>query len=227
MLLQEVFDINIIIMVRSFLIKQRDRYFQTLRRRYSTALKELLPQNPSIISNNCLGGFIYQDLNLPYLSPTAGLYFFFPDYIEFLKDIDNNIRRDITFVETSKYSLGNERISKAKHKYPIGLLGGEFEIHFLHYKNLQEAELKWKRRAERFNINNLVVLGTELDGCKIGDIKEFEALPFEKKVFLTKRNDENLQSVKVVKGFSANDKLGDPYRSGHILYKNVIEKLQE
>lgn len=213
-------------MIREFLSTQKGKYLKNLRSKYSEDLRSVLPKNPSIISNNCLGGFISQDLDLPYLSPIAGLYFFFPDYIEFLSDLEANITSDITFVKESKYLLGNQRIAQAKHTYPVGLLNGKFEIHFLHYKNAKEAEIKWSRRLDRFDINNLVVLGTELDLCTKKDIKAFDELPFERKVFLTREVHE-LKSVKFVKEFAANPKIGDPYRYGHLLYRNLIEKLTE
>ena len=41
----------------------------------------------TIISNNCWAGRVYQYLDMPYLTPTAGLYFFAPDYIKFVSDL--------------------------------------------------------------------------------------------------------------------------------------------
>ena len=42
----------------------------------------------SIISNNCWGGHVYRRYNIPYLSPTVGLYFYAEEYITFLQNID-------------------------------------------------------------------------------------------------------------------------------------------
>ena len=39
----------------------------------------------------------------------------------------------IEFVEHSKYPVGDERRAAWSHWYPIGLLNGKVEIHFLHY----------------------------------------------------------------------------------------------
>lgn len=38
----------------------------------------------TVISNNCWAGSVYRYFGLPYLSPTAGLYFFASDYIKFI-----------------------------------------------------------------------------------------------------------------------------------------------
>lgn len=213
-------------MIKSYLKSLQDKYFKSLRSKYSRDLKEYLPEMPCIISNNCLAGFIYQDIGLQYSSPTIGLYFFFPDYILFLSDLEKYLYSELTFVKYSKYELGNERYSKAQHKYPIGLLDNQLEIHFLHYKSEQEAEKNWKRRLERVDLNNLVVLGTQLDLCTESDITDFDRLPFENKYFLTRSN-LDLRSVQFVKEFANNPKIGDPYRNGHLLYENLIKKLKE
>ncbi|GEO06002.1 hypothetical protein AAE02nite_36660 [Adhaeribacter aerolatus] len=157
---------------------------------------------------------------MPYLSPTAGLYFFFPDYINFLSDLKGNLEAKLRFVTESKYSLGNERYNKAKKSYPIALLNDEHEIHFLHYANQYEAESKWHKRAERVDFDKLVVVGTELDQCTEKDIRDFDRMNFERKFFFT-RKDYNLPSTIYIKDFEHNVKIGDPYRSGHILYKSL------
>ena len=52
---------------------------------YVNKLKRIIDSNTTVISNNCFAGRIYNDLGLPYNSPTVGLYFFYPDYIVFLQ----------------------------------------------------------------------------------------------------------------------------------------------
>lgn len=37
--------------------------------------QQLQNQTPCIISSNCIGGIIYHDLQLPFLSPTINLFF--------------------------------------------------------------------------------------------------------------------------------------------------------
>lgn len=57
-----------------------------MRKPYFPTLRSIFDENTSIICNNCFGGRISQDLGYPYNSPTVGLYFFYPDYIRFLKN---------------------------------------------------------------------------------------------------------------------------------------------
>jgi uncharacterized protein (DUF1919 family) len=213
-----------ILEVKKFLSAQRGRYFKHLRDNQIEPLKTYFSDSPTIISNNCLAGFFYQDLNLPYLSPTAGLYFFFPDYIHFLKDLKGNLQARLRFVKESKYPLGNERYRKAKMNYPIALLNDSFEIHFLHYATQHEAESKWYKRAERAKLDNLVVFGTQLDLCTEDDIRAFDQFDFERKFFFT-RKELALPSTIYIKEFENDIKIGDPYKSGHILYKKLADKI--
>lgn len=205
---------------------QRDSYYKRKRNQYIEGLNSFISEDTTIISNNCLAGFIYQDLNLAYTSPTAGLYFFFPDYIDFLSDLKSNLQLPLIFVESSKYPIGNERLRTSKHSYPVALLGGKFEIHFLHYETVEEAKSKWERRVARVNFNNLLILGTELDLCTDEDIFAFDNLPFQNKYFLTKKSFSMLKSAICVEKFSDNPSIGDPLRNGHILYKHLLTKLE-
>ena len=50
--------------------------------------KKLNRADFTVISNNCWAGSVYRYFGLPYLSPTAGLYFFASDYIKFVQICD-------------------------------------------------------------------------------------------------------------------------------------------
>lgn len=210
--------------IKRFLSAQRGRYLKSLRKKQIEPLRNYFSPTTSIISNNCTAGFLYQDLDLPYLSPTAGLYFFFPDYTHFLSDLKGNLAARLKFVTQSKYPLGNGRYQKHKPTYPVALLNGELEIHFLHYSSQQEAETKWYKRAEQVNFDDLVVIGTQLDLCTEADIRAFENFDFQKKFFFTRKN-YHLPSEIFIREFEHNTGSGDPYKSGHILYKNLARKI--
>ena len=80
-------------------------------------------------------------------------------------------------------------------KYPIGLID-DIEIHFLHYKDEEEARNKWNRRIERMNWDNLFI---KFDGSKDFATEEhlniFEHLPFKNKVCFVKEKKNNYSSV--------------------------------
>ena len=52
---------------------------------YPDKYESVKKNTPTIFSNNCWGGMIYESYNLPKNSPTVGLFFFADDYIFFLE----------------------------------------------------------------------------------------------------------------------------------------------
>jgi uncharacterized protein (DUF1919 family) len=210
---------------RSYLSDLKRKYLLYRRSRYFNKIESLIKSKPSIISNNCFAGRIYQDLDLEYNSPTAGLYIFYPDYIKFLSNLEENLNSEIVFVKESKYDLGNERIAKAKHKYPVGILNKDIEIHFLHYENEAEAYEKWARRSKRVDLNNLVVFGAEMDLCSVDDVKAFSNLDFNHKYFFS-ANKYDLKNVYQIEMFEKQGFIGDPYRYGHVLYKALASNIK-
>ena len=140
----------------------------------------------TVISNNCWAGRLYQYLDMPYLSPTAGLYFFAPDYIKFVSDLRRYLDTPLRFIkpEESKYF---EKIKERNQTdKPIGILN-DVEIVFLHYKTKEEAEEKWNRRKGRVNFNHIILKFSRMDLCTEKEIEAFDALGFENKFVLNNR----------------------------------------
>lgn len=195
------------------------------RRRYIPTIKDLIDDDTSIISSNCFAGRIMQDKRMKYNTPTLGLYFMYPDYIEFLQHLKHYLTESkIEFVEHSKYALGDERRAKWKHWYPIGLLDGKVEIHFLHYFTEEEAATKWYRRAGRVNFDKLLVIGMDQNRCTEADIKAFDHLPFKQKLFFSSK-DVKGQSIIYLREFTDKGQVGDPYRKADVFYKHLINYL--
>lgn len=205
---------------------QRAVRLHAVRSQYFPALRQLVGDKTSVITTNCFAGLIMQDLQLPYNSPTLGLYFMYPDYIEFLQHLEYYLKEaKLEFVAESRCPLANERRARVKEWYPIGLLGGKVEIQFLHYHTEEEAAEKWYRRAQRVNMDDLIVIGMEQNLCTVKDIEDFEKLPFQRKVMFSSHHLPQLQSNVFVKEFEGQGQVGDPYREGHIFYQYLIEKL--
>lgn len=167
-----------------------------------------------------------QDIGMQYNTPTLGLYFWASDYIEFLKHLEFYLKEaKIEFVEHSKYPLGDERRAKWKHRYPIGLLDGKVEIHFLHYHTEQEAAEKWYRRASRVHFDNLFIIGMEQNLCSETEIREFDQLPFKKKIFFSSKEIDGLKSNVFMSEFANKGEVGDPYKKGHVFYRYLVKRM--
>lgn len=76
--------------------KVKQLWLHSLRSPYTNQLKKHITSDATIISNNCFGGRVPQDLGYQYNSPTAGLFFCYPDYIIFLKNLKTLINQPIT-----------------------------------------------------------------------------------------------------------------------------------
>ena len=147
--------------------------------------KRLVNQDFTIISNNCWGGQVYQDLGIEYKTPFAGLFIFAPDYIKLLSNFEFFMNSPLEFSKTSKY------VKNAN--YPVGLLNGEVEIHFLHYEDEVEALSKWNRRTERINWGNLFFKFCDRDLCTKDLLIEFDRLPLKNKVCFTAQKHSDLK----------------------------------
>lgn len=202
-----------------------DAYCWIRRKPYISKICQLVDVDTSIITSNCFAGRIMQDLGMKYNTPTLGLYFMYPDYIEFLTHLEYYLTEaKIQFVEHSKYPLGDERRTEwtqKKHWYPIGLLDGKVEVHFLHYHSEEEAATKWYRRAKRVNFDNLLVIGMDQNLCAEKDILAFEELPFQKKVFFSSKPVKG-KCILFMKEFAEKGQVGDPYRKAHLFYEYLI-----
>lgn len=148
---------------------------------------KLLNKDFTIISNNCWGGFVYQEYNLPYNTPTIGLLFFADDYIRFVSNLKHYIDVPLSFikVEESKHYKRLVKTDACRYMpYPIGKID-DVEIVFLHYKSEQEAKEKWDRRKSRINWNNLLIKFNDQNDCTEEDIAKFNQLDYKNKICFT------------------------------------------
>lgn len=137
----------------------------------------------TIISNNCWAGRVYQYLDMPYLSPTAGLYFFAPDYIKFISNLKRYLDTPLRFIKPEESKYFEELKSRNQTDKPIGILD-DVEIVFLHYKSQEEALEKWNRRKERVNFDNIILKFSWMNLCDDDNLEEFDLLPFKNKIII-------------------------------------------
>lgn len=201
----------------------KEKRFAKMRAPYIEDLRKIIDKDTTIISSNCFAGRILQDMNAMYNTPTLGLYFWYPDYVEFLQNLKYYLTEaTLEFVDHSKYPLGNERRKNWKHWYPIGLLDGKIEIQFLHYHTENEAREKWNRRKNRINWDNLIIIGSEQNLCTPKDIIAFNNLPYKKKIFFSTKAYPDLDCVCCLEEFSGDQEVGNPFSHGDIYYREMI-----
>lgn len=165
--------------------------------------RKLVRTGFTIISNNCWGGHVYRYYNLPYDSPTVGLYIYTADYLKFVSNLEKYISTDLHFIDYTESKYEDDIVRNNQQNVPIGRLD-DVEIMFLHYKTREEAAEKWNRRKQRIHRDNLYFKMSEQNLCSEEYLKKFDALPTDKKfVFVTK--DYGLKSQIIFKDFEGQE----------------------
>ena len=132
------------------------------------AQKAFTNRDVTIISQNCIGGVVSHDMNMPFRSPTINMFFPAKDFVRFVSRLEHYLNMELLLSWTEEY--------------PVGKLD-DVELHFVHYSNCQEAKAAWERRKNRVNLRNVVVLSTDRDGFDDGVFTKWKALPYPKLLF--------------------------------------------
>lgn len=151
-----------------------------------------------IIANNCWGAEFYKRLDIGYNTPFVGLFLYGEDYLTLLESFDIYMASSLKFISISKW------FSEIP-SYPIGLLN-DIEIHFLHYKDNEEALEKWNRRVKRMNMvtdkNNYFFKICDNAMTDQTLILRFHQLPFKNKISFSVENlliKEHIYILKTIK----------------------------
>lgn len=142
----------------------------------------------TIICNNCWGGYVYRRYDLPYLSPTIGLYFFADDFIKLCYDLKNYMQKKLIFINSKDSKWYSELRKKNNLHVPIARLG-DIEVIFLHYSSEEEARIKWERRVKRINYDNLIFKFSKMNECTNKDLQKFDELLCNKKICFIPKNE--------------------------------------
>lgn len=151
------------------LLKIVDWIQRRVKARYLRLFKDKLEvKDFTVISNNCWGGILYKDLNLPYGTPFVNMFMFADCYIKLVKNLDSYLASELHISDVSRYFTGPSF-------YPIGHLN-DIEIHFIHYTFKDSVVEFWNRRIKRINREKIFFVLSERDGCKPHHVREFQSL---------------------------------------------------
>lgn len=162
----------------------------------------------TIISNNCWGAHVYRYFNLPYQSPTIGMYFYGEEYVKFVGDLKRFCNCGIKMIRAEE-SRHYEWLKAQNNTHaPIALLDDEVEIVMLHFHSNEEAIEKWKRRAERVCWNNIIVKFSEQNYTTEEQLRQVDEMDYEKKIILTS-HDYGLKSQVIFKEYEGCPQIPD------------------
>ncbi|MBR3143735.1 DUF1919 domain-containing protein [Candidatus Saccharibacteria bacterium] len=138
----------------------------------------------TIISNNCFGGLTYEYLDLPYNSPTIGLYFFADDYIKFIYNLKHYLDTELRRLDPINSKHYDELVRLKQENSIIGVLD-DVEIVFLHYSSFEEAKEKWERRCQRVNYDNMIIKFNDQNLCTEKELLAFHKFDAKNKICFT------------------------------------------
>lgn len=136
----------------------------------------LVTSKLSILTNNCWGGVVYQQLGLKVRSPLYNMAFDNDEgYIQFLQNAKDILTKERLLFEENGYN------EVSKHVYPIYRLAG-IRLRMLHDCDRDKVERKWYERTSRLNWDNIFVM---MYSNNLKYIEEFSRLPYKKKICFT------------------------------------------
>lgn len=155
-----------------------------------------LRENPiTILSDDCWGGYVYHELDLPFASPLINIYWPSESFYEFMKDPFFYLEQPLRMERE-----GDPR----KNLFPIGWLGDDnrrVELHFVHESDFQKAEGQWNRRKARINRERVFVKfgfdGT--DPRREAYLAAFDQVPYNK--MCTYSGETDVKDVLYIKRF--------------------------
>ena len=195
------------------IVKRIDAYRIPIRERLNPYLggvrcKKLNKRSFTLISNNCWGGHVYRYFNLPYQSPTVGMYFYADEYVRFLSNLRYYCQQSLRFIRPEESRHYKELLAKGNTYCPIGVLGKDVEIVFLHYKTKEEALKKWTRRVERMDWDNIIVKFSEQNGASPEQLRIVDSFPYDRKLIFT-AHDYGLKSQVLFKEYEGCEQIPD------------------
>lgn len=133
--------------------------------------EQLQVRDFTIISQNCIGGIFYHDMEMKFSSPTINLFFKCPDFVKFVQNLE--------------YYMGLELRMSWGEEYPIGYLD-DLTIYFMHYQTCEEAKRKWEERKKRIKWEKIIVFCTDMEDFDDATYGEWEKITYPKILFSAK-----------------------------------------
>lgn len=148
------------------------------------------------------------------------MFFHDLDFFEFIEHFEYYIKQPLIQIKNPKYD-------PLAPDYPVAILKGDnglkdLELHFLHYKNFDEANTKWESRKERIHFDDIFIIWSFVGMGKDENLyARAQNLPFKNKVIFVNHPIDKLKypSFFYIKGFENQTGLGQISK-----YQNLFGK---
>ena len=146
--------------------------------------------NITIISNNCVSGFLYKKYGMRYYSPTIGLQFSQEDFVKLCENFERYMQEELKESE-NKMQANFTKLGGGEINFPVGKLG-DIIIYFQHYKSFEDAKVKWDERKKRIDKNKLFFIFVGYNNTPEEVFEKYDKLPLKYKLLLT--NERRIKS---------------------------------
>ena len=188
--------------------KKVEQYNPLARRRRLKMQSRLTNQDITFLPPNCIGGILFHDLGLKFMSPTVNLMMTQTDFVKFVLNMDNYLKRTFVFFEHPEYDC------------PCAKLG-DITVCFTHYMSEEEAVKKWNDRVKRINRDNLFIFCEERDGITENEIRALADLKAKGIVVFTAKEYDDIPYTLYI------PKYHDDGEVGNILARNYLDDSRE
>ena len=149
--------------------KLRNRMHSRTIQKKTLQIKNLVHATDfTIISQNCIGGVLYHDLGMEFLTPTVNAFIPQPDFVRFVLNLEYYLTQDLEM--------------HWEEEYPVGQIC-DIRIHFMHYTTCKEAKDCWNRRKARIKWDKILILSTDRDGFDDAVYQQWKDIPYPKILF--------------------------------------------
>ncbi|MDB2357676.1 DUF1919 domain-containing protein [Opitutales bacterium] len=177
-------------MIKSML-KKIDRRIN--RWKFKRSIYKLKDTEFCIVSSTCVGSRIYQILNRQYNTPFVGLRIQPACFAKLVANFETYMATELTFAKVSKYP-NHPNSRRSDSPCPIGLLGGDVELQFIHYADEEEATEKWNKRKARMDYKKLYYILVIPDDCDQEIILQYTASEPQRKVCFHRQEELKMPS---------------------------------
>lgn len=172
--------------------------------------RQRLNHNITIFASNCIGGLIYHDLGLQFLSPTVNTRFDSPDFVRFVCNIEHYLQMNLQFVPSET-------------PFPVALLG-DVKINFVHYHSEEECITKWNQRVKRIDWGSVFFILNDNDGLSETDLIALDTCKFKNVLVFTAKEYSNHRCTFQLRQFSNQKEVGNTMRKSVFTGEMEVQK---
>ncbi len=177
---------------------------------------ELKNKNVTFLCPNCIGGILFHDLGLKFLSPTVNLMMLQNEFVEFVLHFDEYVNADLQFYKHGEYNCPCAYLLANSMK--------KITVHFTHYTSEEIALRKWKERIKRIQKNNIFVFLCERDDLTVEQIKSLASINVKGLVVFTANEYKDIPYAVWLKKYEAFGKVGNILKKSYLNDSREYEK---